>query len=73
MISEMTGTVERGTLKLDQPLPFPDHTRVKLTIEPMETENPSVAAWKGLKERIRQHPIPGLARKFSREELYECD
>jgi hypothetical protein len=47
--------------------------RVKLTIEPMEPENPSLAAWECLKENIRQHPITGLAGMFSREELYERD
>ena len=73
MITEVTGTVEKGTLKLDEALPFPDHTRVKLTIEPVETDNHSAAAWEQLKERIRQHPIPGIARKFSRDELHERD
>jgi hypothetical protein len=74
MIAEMTGTVESGGLRLDQTLPFPDHTRVKLTIEPVESDKPSAAAaWKRLKERIQQQPIRGLAGMFSRDELYERD
>jgi hypothetical protein len=71
--AELMATIEGGVLKPDAVLPFPDHTRVKLTIEPLDSENPSLAAWKHLKEHIRQHPIVGLAGKFSREELYECD
>lgn len=73
MIAEVTGTVEKGVLKLDHALPFPDHTRVKLTVEVVEPESPSAVAWERLKERIRQHPIRGLAGEFSREELYERD
>ena len=73
MITEVMGTVEKGALKLDQALPLPDHTRVKLTIEPVEPENQALAAWERLKRRIDEKPIPGLAGKFSREELYERD
>lgn len=73
MITEVKGTVENGALKLDQALPFPDHTRVKLTVEPVEAENPSLAAWKRLLRLIDEKPIVGLAGKFSREELYERD
>jgi len=73
MIAEVMGTVEKGALKLDGALPFPDQTRVKLTVEPVEPETPSAAAWERLKEHIRQHPIVGLAATFSREELYERD
>jgi hypothetical protein len=73
MTAEATGTVEKGALKLDQALPFPDHTRVKLTIEAVEPEQSSAAAWKRLKEHIRQHPIHGLSRMFTREDLYERD
>ena len=73
MTAEMTATVENGILKLDAVLPFPDQTRVKLTIEPVEPENKSLAAWNRLKEHIRQHPILGLSANFSREDLYERD
>ncbi len=73
MKAELTATVEGGILKPDIALPFPDQTRVKLTIEPVEPENHAAAAWERLKERIRQQPIRGLAAKFSREDLYERD
>jgi hypothetical protein len=73
MIAQATGTVEQGALKLDEALSFPDHTRVKLTIESVESENSAAAVWERVKERIRQHPIRGLAGKFTREELHERD
>ena len=73
MRAEMTATVENGILKPDVALPFPDQTRVKLTIETVDAENQSLAAWNRLQKLIEQHPIVGLAGKFSREELYEHD
>jgi hypothetical protein len=73
MMAEMTATVENGTLKTDAALPFPDKTRVKLTIEPIGSDNQALAAWNRLQLLIDQHPIAGLAGKFSRDELYERD
>lgn len=73
MTTKMTATVENGMLKPDSALPFPDRTRVKLTIEPVESENQALAAWNRLLKLIDQHPIVGLAGKFSRDELYERD
>ncbi|MEI8373947.1 MAG: hypothetical protein WCJ35_14050 [Planctomycetota bacterium] len=73
MLAEMTATVENGILKTDAVLPFPNRTRVKLTIEPVELENQALAAWNRLQILIDQHPIVGLAGKFSRDELYERD
>jgi hypothetical protein len=73
MKAELTATIEGGMLKPDTALPFPDHTRVKLTIEPVEAENPALAAWERLKRLIDEKPLHGLAGKFSREELYERD
>lgn len=73
MKTELTATVEGGILKPDIVLPFPDQTRVKLTIEPVESQPSSAAAWERLKERIRRQPINGLAANFSREQLYERD
>jgi hypothetical protein len=71
MKAELTATIEGGVLKPDTVLPFPDHTRVKLTIEPVEAENPSLAAWQRLKERLRQRPVHGGGKHFTREELHE--
>ena len=73
MTAEMTATVENGILKLDAALPFPDQARVKLTIEPVWDAAGALEAWKRLQRLIDEHPIAGLAGKFSREELYERD
>jgi hypothetical protein len=71
MKTELTATIEGGLLKPDAALPFPDHTRVKLTIEPVEPENRALAAWNRLLRLIDEKPLVGLAGKFSREELHE--
>jgi hypothetical protein len=73
MIAEVTGTVQQGALKLDQALPFPDDTRVKLRVEAVEPESRSLAAWQRLQRLIDEKPLAGLAGNFSREELYERD
>jgi hypothetical protein len=73
MTTEMTATVENGVLRPDTALPFPEQTRVKLTIETVEVVNPSLAAWNRLLKLIDQHPIAELTGKFSRDELYERD
>ena len=73
MIAEMTATVENGILKPDTALPFPDQTRVKLTIEPVATENPAWVAWQALLAKIDEHPIISDGKPFRRDELYERD
>jgi hypothetical protein len=73
MTTEMTATVENGILRLDAALPYPDQTRVKLTIKPVTTKETAWAAWQALLAKIDEHPIVGLAGKFSRDELYERD
>ncbi|HVA51257.1 MAG TPA: hypothetical protein VNH11_33255 [Pirellulales bacterium] len=73
MKTELTATIEGGVLKPDVVLPFPDQTRVKLTIEPVESPNRSLAAWERLQRLIDEKPLVGLAGKFSRDELYERD
>ena len=40
MKAELTATIEGGVLKPDVALRFPDHTRVKLTIEPVAQPMP---------------------------------
>lgn len=71
MTTETTATVIAGMLKLDQALPLPDQTRVKLTIEPLGERSEPQAAWESLKARLRERPIHGLGRRFSRDELHE--
>lgn len=71
MTTEVTATVVNGMLKPDQELPMADQTRVKLTIEPIDTKPEPAAAWESLKARLRERPIQGLGRRFTRDELHE--
>lgn len=70
MIAEVMGTVEQGALKLDQALLLPDHTRVKIIIEPVEETDSRVAAWERLLAWFDEHPIVD-GKPFNREELYD--
>ena len=68
MTTQMTATVVNGMLKPDQTLSLADQTRVKLTIEPIEEAS---AAWESLKARLRERPIHGGGKRFTRDELHE--
>ena len=48
MVAEVMGTVEGGALKLDEALPFPDKTRVKLRVEPAWDIARAREAWQTL-------------------------
>ncbi|MGH7172666.1 MAG: hypothetical protein ACRELF_04175 [Gemmataceae bacterium] len=71
MKAEVMAIVVNGILKPDTALPFAEQTRVKVTIEAVESENPSLAAWNRVKERLRQRPVHGEGKHFTREELHE--
>jgi hypothetical protein len=71
MTTQVTATVVNGMLKPDQALPLADQTRVQLTIEPLVERPDPVAGWASLKAWIQQHPLHGLGRRLSREELHE--
>jgi hypothetical protein len=71
MSTQMNATVVGGLLKPDEALPLPDQTRVKLTIEPIDERLEPMEAWESLKDWIRQHPLHGLGRRMTREELHE--
>ena len=73
MTAQTTATVENGVLKPDTALPFPDRTRVRLTIETMPKDNQAWAAWKAFLAKVDEHPIVGLTGKNSRDELYDRD
>ncbi len=72
---EVFGTIENGEITLDTPLPIQEPTRVKLTIEPVETKGfdpvKARAAWERIKQRLTERPIHGGGEKFNREELYD--
>jgi predicted DNA-binding antitoxin AbrB/MazE fold protein len=73
MTTEVTATFVNGVFKPDQPLPLADQTRVKLTIEPIEERSRAgaTAAWESLKARLRERPIHGGGKRFTRDELHE--
>ena len=71
MTTQVTATVVGGLLKPDQSLPLAEHTRVKLTIEPISEKPDPATAWEALKARLRQRPIHGFAKRYTRDELHE--
>jgi hypothetical protein len=71
MTTRVAATVINRMLKPDLELPLPDETRVNLTIEPITEGQEPVAAWERLKARLRERPIHGLGRRFTRDELHE--
>jgi hypothetical protein len=52
-------------------LSLADHMRVHLTIEPITNKREPAAAWEALKARLRQRPMRGFAKRFTRNELHE--
>lgn len=72
MIAETIASFENGLLKPDAALPFPNHARVKLTIEPVWDPGKAHDAWRRLKKLIAEKPIRCGAR-FSRDQLHERD
>jgi predicted DNA-binding antitoxin AbrB/MazE fold protein len=76
MITQIEATLIDGVLKPDQPLPLPDQTRVRLTIEaitPIEEWSPEKAraAWEAIQQRLRERPIHGGGVHYTRDELHE--
>jgi len=63
-------TVVGGQLKLDDPLPLPDNSRVTVTVDPVPAK-PSQQAWNSLKERLQQRPVYAEGQHFTRDELHE--
>ena len=71
MTTEVIATVVGGGLKLEHSLQLAEYTRVKVTIEPIETVYRSMAAWDSLLARLRERPIHSGGKHFSRDELHE--
>jgi hypothetical protein len=72
MRAESTGTVVDGALKLDDRLDFPDHCRVRVAVEPLESWKtrfkPGLQSWKRLCE---DRPVRSGGRRHTRDELHE--
>ncbi len=73
MTTHLIATVVSGVFKPDQPLPLPELTRVRLTVEPVVETAESVKAWEGFKSWIRQNSLHGMGRRLTRDELHERD
>lgn len=71
MSIEAHGVVENGSIHLDEVLPLPDQTRVRLLVEPVAETNSSSAAWERVKKRLQHRPIHGGGLRYSREDLHE--
>jgi len=71
MTTQVTATVVNGMLKPDEQLLLADQTRVNLTVEPIIEKPEPAAAWESLKARLRQRPIHGVGKHFTRDQLHE--
>jgi len=73
MTTQITATVVGGVFKPDQPVPLPEQTRVKLTVEPVEdwSREKALAAWEALKTLLREQPLHLGGKRYTRDELYE--
>jgi hypothetical protein len=69
--AEVMGTVENGAVRLDEALPFPDQTRVKLRVEPAWNAARALQVWEALLARIDERPIVAPGGPYRREELYD--
>lgn len=73
MSSRVSGTIEDGVLKFDQPVGLPNHSRMTVILEPLITTEQRLAAWDSIQERLRLRPINFGGVRFTRDELHERD
>ncbi|MEX2176979.1 MAG: hypothetical protein WD872_21635 [Pirellulaceae bacterium] len=67
-----TGVVVDGMIQLHEPLDLPNQTAVSVAIEPLTAaDNDPVAAWERTQQRLRERPIHGGGRRYTRDELHE--
>jgi hypothetical protein len=73
MITHIDATVIGGVLHPDQPIPLPDRSRVRLTIEPIEAWSAETAraALERIQARLKDRPIHGGGARYTRDELHE--
>jgi len=71
MKTMIAATYEGGIFRPDESLPLAERTRVNLTVEPIVQTADATRAWESLKARLRQRPIHGLGRRYTRDELHE--
>jgi hypothetical protein len=67
-----TGIIVGNTIHLDAPVKLPDETRVSVTVQPIiPVRAEALAAWEATKARLRERPIHGGGKRFTRDELHE--
>jgi len=73
MTTQVEATFSNGVLRPDQPLPFADQARVRLTIEPVEewSRAKALAALESIQARLQERPIHGGGVRYTRDELHE--
>jgi hypothetical protein len=72
MLETTTGIVVGNTIQLSGQLNLPDNTQVRITVQPLPPEGePPISAWERTKARLRERPIHGEGRRYTREELHE--
>jgi predicted DNA-binding antitoxin AbrB/MazE fold protein len=76
MTTHVEATLINGVLKPDQPVPLPENSRVRLTIESIEpiaewSPEKAKAAWEAILARLKEHPIHGCGVRYTRDELHE--
>jgi predicted DNA-binding antitoxin AbrB/MazE fold protein len=68
----ITATYEEGVLKPDQTLELAPHTRVRLTVDPIEAPNEDrEQAWVGLQELWDTTTVRSTDPMLSRDQLHE--
>jgi len=66
------GTIVDGAIQLDQPLPLANHSRVRVTVTPVdEIERKWDEALRNLEQLKKDHPINSGGEKLTREEIYD--
>lgn len=73
MTTHIEATFANGVFQPDETLSLPDQTRVRLTIEPIESWTPekAKAAWETIQARLKERPIHGGGVRYTRDELHE--
>ena len=73
MLTEISGTIVKGAIRVDGPMELPDDCRVRITVEPCdESLRPADnATWKAFLSRCREAPVSAGRRYWNREELYD--
>jgi len=76
MSTEVIATFENGVFKPETPVECVDHSRVRLTVEPIKAElthEDRQAAWERSKQNIQQFPVHSQGERFTRDELHDRD